>query len=73
MVVVGMNAFVFDTTERTCSVKPFLSEVGITKNVHIVDGVIVYDCQYIHQTYIFIICNVLYISTMQHKLIYLHF
>ena len=29
MVVLGINAFIFESTGRTCSVKPFSSELGI--------------------------------------------
>ena len=49
--------------------KPFSSELGITDNVPILDGAIDYYFQYIHQTYILIIRNALYIPTINHKLI----
>ena len=61
MVVLGMNVFIFDITRRTCSVMPFSSELGVTENVPIVDGVISYEYQCSHQTYILIIHNELYI------------
>ena len=68
-VVLGMNAFIYDITGITCSLKPFSSELGIAKNVTIVDALIVYHCQYSNQTYILSILNALYIPTMQHNLI----
>ena len=45
-VVLGMNAFIYDITGITCSLKPFSSELGIAKNVPIVDVLIAYDFQY---------------------------
>ena len=69
MVVLGKNAFIFESTSRICSVKPFSSELGLTENLPIVDGAIAYDCQYIHRTYILIIRNAIYIPTMHHNTI----
>ena len=64
-----MNALIFESTRRTCSVNPFSSELGIAENLPIVDGLISYDFQYSHQTFIFVIQNTLYITTMQHNII----
>ena len=69
MVVLGRNAFIFESTRKKYPVKPFSSELGITDNIPIVDGAIVYDFQCSKQAYILIICNALYIPTMQHNLI----
>ena len=64
-----MNAFIFHSTIRTCSMKPLSNELGIDDNLPIVDGCISYYYQYSHQTYILIIINSLYISTMHHNVI----
>ena len=45
MVVLGMNAFIFDITSRKCSVKPFSSKLGVAENVPIFYGEIAYHCQ----------------------------
>ena len=45
MVVLGMNAFIFESTGRIFSVKPFQSELGTTENVPIVYGAVDYDFQ----------------------------
>ena len=37
MVFLGMNALIFQSTGKTCSVKPFSSELGVTDNVPFVD------------------------------------
>ena len=44
MVVLGMNAFIYESSRRTCSVKPLSSEIVIAENVPIVYGDIDYDC-----------------------------
>ena len=64
MVVPGMNAFIFESTGRTCSVNTFSSELRITDNVPIADVLIAYDFQCSHQMYILIICYALYIPSM---------
>ena len=69
MVVLGMNAFIFESTVITCSVNPFSSELWMAENVPIVDGYTTYDCQYSHQTYISTIYNYLYITFIQNNLI----
>ena len=48
MVVLGMNAVMFESTKRRCAVNPFSSEKKIAENLHIVDGSIANDCRYIH-------------------------
>ena len=69
MVVLGSNAYIFETSGRTCNVKPFSSDLGIATDVPIVDGAIAYDCPYSRVTYIMIIRNALYIPSMKHNLI----
>ena len=44
MVVLGLNSFVFESTRRTFNVQPFSSELGVAKDVPIVDGALAYDC-----------------------------
>ena len=46
MVIFGLNYFVFESTGRTCNVQPFISDLGATQDVPIVDGVLAYDCLY---------------------------
>ena len=41
MVVLRSNSFVFETTGRTCNVQPFISELGMAKKSHVVDGALV--------------------------------
>ena len=69
MVVLGRNAFVFESTGQTCNVQPFTSDLGIASNVPIVDGAIAYDCPQTSQTYILIARNALYVPTMDNNLI----
>ena len=52
MMVVGKNAFIFESTGRTCEAKPFSEDLGVVKNIPIVDAAIAYDCPYTHQCYI---------------------
>ncbi len=69
MVVLGKNAFVFESTGRTCNVQPFASELGMASNVPIVDGAVAYDCPYSRETSILLVRNALYIPSMDHNLI----
>ena len=69
MVVLGKHAFIFESTGRTCSVRPFSSELGVANNVPIVDGAIAYDCPYTQETSILIVRNALHIPSMEHNLI----
>ena len=52
MVVMGINSFVFETTGKSCNVRPFLSELGMAHDVPIVDAAVAFDCPYRHKTYI---------------------
>ena len=51
MVVLQINAFIYEITRIKFSVNPFSSEQGIADNVPILDGEIAYNFRYIHQTY----------------------
>ena len=70
MVVLGRNCFVFDGIHgKTCDVEPFDPSIGIAQKVPVVDAAISYDCPYLHQTFILIIRNALYIPSLEHNLI----
>ena len=69
MVVLGKHSYIFESTGRTCDVKPFTDELGIATDIPIVDGAIAYDCPYTRETYILIVGNALYIKTMDTNLI----
>ena len=69
MVVLGKDSFIFESTGRTCNVRPFASELGIAENVPIVDGAIAYDCPYTSQSYILLVRNALHIPSMHINLI----
>ena len=38
MIVLRKDCFVFESTGKTCNVKPFSSDLGIAKNIPIVDA-----------------------------------
>ena len=69
MVVLGKNSFIFESSGKTCNVKPFTDEIGIAENVPIVDGAIAYDDSKTGKTYILLVRNALYIPTMETNLI----
>ena len=69
MVVLGCNSYVFESTGRTCNVKPFDSSLGTAPNVPIVDGAIAYECPYSSKTYILIVRNALYIPRLTNNLV----
>ena len=69
MIVLGKHCFPFESTGRSCNVKPFSSELGIAENVPIIDGAIVYEDPYTGQAFILLIRNALYIPTMEINLI----
>ena len=69
MIVLGKHAFIFESTGKTCNVRPFSADLGIATNVPIVDGAIAYDCPYSHKVYILIARNALYMPSMTHNLI----
>ena len=59
----------FESTGRKCNVEPFSDELGVAKDVPIVDAALAYDCPYSGITYILIARNALYIESMDHNLI----
>ena len=69
MIVLGSNCFVFESTGRKCNVEPFSDELGVAKDIPIVDAALAYDCPYSGVTYILIARNALYIESMDHNLI----
>ena len=70
MTVLGRHCFVFDGVHgKTCDVEPFDPSIGTAKKVPVVDAAISYDCPYLHQTFILIIRNGLYIPTLENNLI----
>ena len=69
MMVVGKNAFIFESTGRTCEAKPFSEDLGVIKNIPIVDAAIAYDCPYTHECYILLLRNALYLPNLVHNLL----
>ena len=70
MVVLGSNAYVFESSGRTCgNVKPFDSKLGTSTNIPIVDGALSYECPYTGKTYVLIARNALYIKHLRNNLI----
>ena len=69
MVVVSKNAYVFESTGRTCNVSPFTAILGVATNIPVVDAAIAYDCPYTFRTYILIVRNALFIEQMEHNLV----
>ena len=51
MVVLGHNLYIFESTGRTCNVKPFDSTLRTASNILIVDGVVAYKFPYTSKTY----------------------
>ena len=68
MVVLGSNFFVFESTGRIFNVQPFTSDLGIAKNVSIVDGSLAHDCPCIAEVYALVIINALYVPSIDHVL-----
>ena len=69
MVVLGLNSFVFESTGKTCNVQPFSTELGIARDVPIVDGALAYDCSYSGIVYVLVVRNALHVPSMVHNLI----
>ena len=69
MVVLRLNSFMFESTGRTCDVQPFSSELGIAKDVPIVDGALAYDCPYSGIVYVLVVRNSLHVPSMDYNLI----
>ena len=68
MMVLGKNAFIFESTGRSCNVQPFDSKLGMSHDVPIVDGALAYECPYTMGTYILIVRNALYIKHLRYNL-----
>jgi hypothetical protein len=68
MAVLGKNCFVFERTGRHCDVSAFSPSIETT-SLPIVDAVIVYDCPFSMQSYLFMIRNALYVPEMEHNLL----
>ena len=66
MMIVGKNAFIFESTGLTCEAKPFSEDLGIIKNIPIVDAAVAYDCPYTHECYILLLRNALYLPSLEH-------
>jgi hypothetical protein len=69
MVVLGKHSYIFESTGRTCDVMPFTNDLGVAKNIPIVDGALAYDCPYTRDTFILIVRNALYIPSNENNLI----
>ena len=70
MVVLSKRAFIFESSGRTCNVRPFSEELGIAKNVPIVDGAVAYDCPFSSKkSYIILFRNALSIPSTDSNLI----
>ena len=69
MVVVGSHSFVFESSGKTCNVRPFMPSLGTASNVPIVDAAVAFDCPYMHKTYILIFRNALFFQEMDHCLV----
>ena len=69
MVVLGSISFVFESTGRTYNVQPFTSDLGVAKNVPVVDGSLAYDCPYTGEVYVLVLRNALHVTSMDHNLI----
>ena len=68
MPVIGRNARVISTSDKTCDVKAFSPEIRPLK-VKMVDAAVEYICPYSGQSYILVIRNGLYVPSMAHNLI----
>jgi hypothetical protein len=62
MAVLGKHAYIFESTGKTCNVKPFTDDLGMVTDIPVVDGALAYDCPYTRETYILIVRNALYIN-----------
>ena len=69
MVVLGGNAFIFESTNRHCNVQPFDPSIGVASKVPIVDGAVAYECPYTGETYILLFRNALHVPHLKNNLI----
>ena len=61
VVVIGSIFSVFESTGRTLNVQPFSSDLGIEKDVSIVNRSLAYDCPYTFEFYVLVVRNDLHI------------
>ena len=66
-VVLGLNSFVVVSTGRTFNVQPFSSDLGVAKDVPIVDGALAHDFPYSGIVYILVVRNALHVTLMDHE------
>jgi len=69
MVVLGHNAFIFESTGCACNACLFSDELGLASHVPIVDGVIAYGCPLTMESKILLVCNALHIPSMERNII----
>jgi hypothetical protein len=69
MVVLCCNCFVFKWSGKSCNVQLFDKNLGMAKDVPIVDTAIAYNCPYCFETYILLIQNRLYLLSLEDNLI----
>ena len=69
MVVLGSEAFIFESTSRTCNVMPFDPNLGVSTNIPIVDGAIAYECPYTGESVVLILRNALHMPHLKHNII----
>ena len=64
MVVLDKYSFIFESTGKTCNVRPLFEDIGIAEDVPIVEGAIAYDDPDIVKTYIILVRNPLYVLSI---------
>ena len=67
--VLRKYTYIFESTGKTCNVKPFMDDLGMVTDIPVVDGALAYDCPYTRETRILIIHNALCIKSMETNLI----
>eukprot|EP00957_Ditylum_brightwellii_P021388 1612829-Ditylum_brightwellii.AAC.1 len=68
MPCMGRDALVVSDTGRVMEVNPFTTDYDAMK-VRLVDAALKYDCSRTDKTYILLVRNALYVSSMDHNLI----
>ena len=69
MMVLSKKSFIFENMGRTWNVEPFTTELRIAENVHVVDSEVAYDFTYKRESFILLIRNTLYVTSMHHNLL----
>ena len=59
----------FESTEKTCNVKPFSSDLGMTWSTPIVDVALAHEFPCVDEIYVLVLRNVLHVPSMENKLI----